>query len=56
MDGSESHCCSFFATVGHHPGTTISNNAAVFPLKTSWQLAIGKIGQVVNDVFRNSLG
>ena len=56
MNGIEPHRCSFFAAVGHHPGAAVSDNSAIFPLKPRRQFAIGKIGQVVNDVFRNSLG
>ena len=55
MDGVEAHSGDFVGAMGHGPLTTLCHDCAVVSLITAGQLAIGQVGQVVNDVFRYGL-
>ena len=46
----ETHVGRFSATVCHDPRTAVTHNGAVVALITGRQLAIGQVGQVVDNV------
>ena len=50
VNGGEPHGGGFGTAVRHHPGAAVANNGAVIAFVPCRQLAIGQVGQVVDNV------